>query len=579
MKALTKRAGRFEHASAQKATGATYTPTALSNFVSDQMLADWHVPPSGSLRLLDPAVGDGELLCSLIAGLPASARKRARVVGFDCDSNALEVARRRLSLLVESHQLELVHGDFLESAGATAPSGGLFTSHTLGAFDLVIANPPYVRTQVMGSHIARGLAEAFGLTGRVDLYQAFILAIAKCLKPSGTMGLIVSNRFMSTKAGATVRRALIEQTRLKRVWDLGDTKLFDAAVLPAVIVANGRVEASGDAASFTSIYSDEGPAEHYVTSVFDALGFQGVVEITDGRRFAVSSGRLDHAPGPDGVWRVSTDQGDTWLATVARHSWKTFGDIGKVRVGVKTCADKIFIRSDWDSLGVSQRPELLRALTTHHVGRPFRAAPDDVRREILYPHEIAGGRRTPVNLQRFPKSRAYLESHRAELEARSYVLEAGRQWYEIWVPHDPETWSRPKLVFRDISEEPCFWMDLDQTVVNGDCYWISSARPEDEDLLWLATGVANSSFITAFYDRRFNNRLYAGRRRFITQYVEQFPLPDPGLDSAREIIASAREIYSAGSEELRQSLRHELNRQVWRVFGFSDKEATRQRNL
>src|SRR5256885_12094823 len=47
-----------------------------------------------------------------------------------------------------------------------------------------------------------------------------------------------------------------------------------------------------------------------------------------------------------------------------------------------------------------------------------------------------------------------LERHREALEARRYVVEAGRQWYELWVPQDPAAWEAPKLVFRDISEHP-----------------------------------------------------------------------------------------------------------------------------
>ena len=38
----------------------------------------------------------------------------------------------------------------------------------------------------------------------------------------------------------------------------------------------------------------------------------------------------------------------------------------------------------------------------------------------------------------------------------------------------------------------------------------------------LLLAVANSSFITKFYDIAFHNKLYAGRRRFMTQYVKKF---------------------------------------------------------
>ena len=97
------------------------------------------------------------------------------------------------------------------------------------------------------------------------------------------------------------------------------------------------------------------------------------------------------------------------------------------------------------------------------------------------------------------------------------VLDAGREWFEIWVPQDPDRWVAPKLVFRDISEKPTFWIDTTGGIVNGDCYWLAAEKAEDTDLLWLACAVANSAFIEEFYDHRFNNKLYSGRRRFITQ--------------------------------------------------------------
>jgi hypothetical protein len=77
-----------------------------------------------------------------------------------------------------------------------------------------------------------------------------------------------------------------------------------------------------------------------------ALNAVDVVEVADGRHFQVRHGKLDTNGTPNGVWRIATNTVDTWLTTVDAHRWGTFRDIGKIRVGVKTCADKIFIRDD-----------------------------------------------------------------------------------------------------------------------------------------------------------------------------------------------------------------------------------------
>jgi hypothetical protein len=153
------------------------------------------------------------------------------------------------------------------------------------------------------------------------------------------------------------------------------------------------------------------------------------------------------------------------------------------------------------------------------------------------------------------------------------VLAAGRQWYEIWVPQDPEAWDQPKLVFRDIAERPAFWIDEEHTVVNGDCYWMVADRQRDPRLLWLAAAVGNSSFVEAFYDRRFHNKLYAGRRRFMTQYVEQFPLPAPESPVGRALLQKARQLYEACGQPHADGIAAELDRLVWEAFGLPAEEA------
>jgi hypothetical protein len=474
-------------------------------------------------------------------------------------------------------ELRLEMGSFLEfvlETGDISAMSSLFSTSEHPKFDLIIANPPYVRTQIMGATQAQALSATFGLGGRVDLYHAFLIGMAQVLKPGGTAGIIVSNRFMTTKGGSGVRAALRDRFVLRHIWDLGDTKLFNAAVLPAVILAEGRNGHEPVPPAFSSIYETTAPATLEAVNPLAAVALDGTVALADGRRFRVQHGTLDSSGVRDDVWRIATNSGDAWLATVTAHTWATFRDIDKIRVGVKTCADKVFIRDDWDDMG-QERPEILRSVTTHHIAGRYRPASANHGRFILYPHETIGQQRQAMDLARYPKTRAYLETHRATLEARSYVIEGGRHWYELWVPQDPGRWAAPKLVFRDISERPTFWLDLDGTIVNGDCYWLTCRRPDQEDLLWLAAAVANSSFAEAFYDHRFHNKLYSGRRRFITQYVEQFPLPDPKTPLVRDIVAGAKAIYQTAGSPERQALEANLDHMVWEAFGLSLEEVCR----
>ena len=571
---------RYKKVTEEKAGGATYTPKVLADFVAKEVVgAARFTPASGTIRLLDPATGDGELLLSVLAQLVWRSVAAIEVHGFETDLPALNTAIARIKQSFPTVALHLTHGNFLDFViDQVRPHdiGGLFEQEGAApSYDLIIANPPYVRTQIMGAEQAQLLADQFGLAGRVDLYYAFIVGMAHVLKPSGIGGIIVSNRFMTTKSGGAVRQAIREHFNVRHVWDLGDTKLFDAAVLPAVLLVEKHKGHERVSAGFTSIYATDAEPTQHATDAIAALRCDGVVKIEDGRCFTVKNGTLDISASADAVWRVATVESDDWLSTVEAHTFQRFGDIGKIRVGVKTCADKVFIRTDWDEMPTAARPDLLRPLTTHHMARRFRAGAGKKARFILYPHESINGQRRAVDLATHPQSAAYLEQHRKTLEARTYVIEGGRQWFEIWVPQDPACWDAPKLVFRDISEEPTFWLDLEGTIVNGDCYWLTSAKPEQTDHLWLAAAVANSSFIETFYDHSFNNKLYAGRRRFITQYVERFPLPAPALPSSRNIVALAQQIYAAVGTSEANVFAAQLDGLIWEAFGVRPKEAAR----
>lgn len=560
----------------RKDSGAHYTPAILSDFVASQITAQIDLTHSTTFRILDPALGDGELIISLLRAIRNIWKgNNIEVYGFDTDNNALKIAFDRIREEFPDIPVFFSNEDFLEYA-IRCGRNDLF-SPTIEKFDVVIANPPYVRTQVLGAKDAQRIANIFNLSGRIDLYHAFLLGISMVLKPGGLTGVITSNRFMTTKSGGCVRNAIINEFKILYVWDLGDTQLFEAAVLPSVLLLkrkNGSDTYS--IPGFTSIYSTTARVEdRVVANVLDAINFPGIIKTESGQFFEIKVGLLDHGQSNDGVWHISTENSTNKLAIVKANTYCTFGDIGKIRVGIKTTADKVFIRSDWSTLPKDEQPELLFPLITHHVARRYRMEESSTPLFVLYPHIFINGKRTTVDLKDFPNTSNYLEKNRITLEARDYVISSGRKWFEIWVPQDPSAWSKPKLIFRDISEKPTFWLDLNGGIVNGDCYWLVSNKPDHDELLWLALAIGNSSFIEWFYDHSFNNKLYSGRRRFMTQYVEKFPLPQPNTELGKEIIRLAKIAYDKVLSNELATIEKDLDLLIWKAFGLSDEEIPR----
>ncbi|MBD2277348.1 Eco57I restriction-modification methylase domain-containing protein [Aphanizomenon flos-aquae] len=570
---------RYQNVSEEKLDGATYTPSILADFLAEKIIdivkqRDFSSP----IKILDPAVGDGQLLLSLLRSFENIEKFNLEIYGFDTNSHALEIAKDKIKQEFPKIICNFWNENFLEFVSPQLDNYrtlNLFEPIFEQSYHVVIANPPYVRTQIIGGTQAQKIAKQFGLSGRVDIYYAFILGIASILHPQGVAGIITSNRFMTVKSGISVRKAILNNFNIRHVWDLGDTKLFSAAVLPAVLLVEGRNTLKENFTAFTSIYETKNPAQEFADNPIEAISKQGNIKISDGRSFLVQHGELNSNINNGGIWSITTAKIDSWLKTVESHTWATFRDIGDIRVGVKTCADKVFICSDWQKMSEVEKPELLKSLTTHHIARQFKPVETKQPKQILYPHEVIEGHRNAVDISLYPRSKAYLELYRTQLEDRKYVINAGRKWYEIWVPQDPAAWQYPKLVFRDISEKPTFWIDLSGSVINGDCYWLMSKNPQNIDLLWLAVAVANSTFIENFYDYRFHNKLYAGRRRFMTQYVEHFPIPNPQSYIGRAIIQKAKDIYNVIPSLEADITWRELDSMIWESFGLAIEEISR----
>ena len=452
----------------------------------------------------------------------------------------------------------------------------------LGKFDLVITNPPYVRTQVLGADVSRQLAARFHLKGRIDLTHAFVAIIGSLLVPDGVLALLCSNRFLSTRAGVNTRQMLSYDYRVHEVYDLGDTKLFEAAVLPAVVIAGkgGRQIQADSVIKFTRVYEtiEAGASSRTYASVLLALENDEDGRIAVGRKtFTIESGILVN-DNPRDPWQLGQGRDAQWIADVMAGCWKTYGEIAKIRVGIKTTADSVFMRDEWDSLPESIHPEtdLLLPLITHYDTRPWRVNTNPATK-VLYPYDLTAPRRRLLSLaDDYPRAMAYLKSHEERLRARRYVTEGGREWYEIWVPQRPSKWAEPKIVFPDISERPQFSIDKSGAVVNGDCYWISCAELPSMDIAYLMLAVANSSIGVRFYDTVCGNKLYSGKRRWITQYVEKLPLPDPTDDAARRAIELARKLCDSGlATGTRDEILSELDALITEAFFGSRRKKSR----
>jgi adenine-specific DNA-methyltransferase len=241
---------------AARALGAYYTPAALA-----EPLTRWAVR-AGSDSVLDPSCGDGAFLTKAVDRLlelgAAPRRLSDQVAGVDLDPRA--VARANGALLSRHPGLRwsrLGEGDFFRFDG--------------GAFDAVIGNPPYVRTQgrsVEDKLRALRAARAAGvdLSADASLWAPFVAAAAALVKPGGRLAMVVPREALFVNYTKPLLAAL--ERRFARVRLLAvDGLWFDGALVKvALLLGEGqgpgrsRLGEIRDLAGLGAEIGDSGPS-------------------------------------------------------------------------------------------------------------------------------------------------------------------------------------------------------------------------------------------------------------------------------------------------------------------------------
>lgn len=548
---------RYANETKEKTNGVVYTPIEMADYLAEQMIefSPLNFSNLTSVSILDPAAGEGELLIAIIRKIIAMKGNISIVaVGYETDATVASATKDRLSALFPDAQVQIYADDFLTTAETISDK-----------YDFIIANPPYIRTQILGSEKAKQIAQKIGLSGRVDIYYAFLIYTKRLLTDKGISGYITSNKFLTIKAGASVRDFMIDNYHIHTIVDFGDTKLFAASVLPCIVIFSIGQTPDGGTVHFTSIYetTDSRQVPVLCDSIFDHISESGLFETADGRTFTFQQGTLQDTQ-KGALWVITSDEKDKWLKEVNENTWMHFSDIGKIRVGIKTTADNVFIGNNWS--GDNADLELLQPLITHRDAGQIVSKKHEGW-QVLYTHTVINGKKVAIDIEKYPKSKSYLELHYEQLAKRKYLKKAHRNWYEIWVPQNPAAWKNRKIVFRDISECPEFWLDESGAIVNGDCYWIDIDDSVCEETVYLALAVANSKFIEKFYDAKFNTKLYSGKRRYMSQYVEQFPIPFLYSPNAQRAIDLVKKMITECADGDTSRYMNELNAIVDSMFG------------
>jgi len=386
-------------------------------------------------------------------------------------------------------------------------------------FDAVIGNPPYVRS-VNLKEVDPETWAYYGQAYRVatkrefDIYLCFVERGLDLLNAQGHFGMILPNKWFTTRVGESLRGLLSAQRAVKHVVDFGHLQVFGGVTTYTCLLFLGRSPC--DAARVAIL--DEARE--------DAQPLPG----------AEGKWQRDHIPCEAlgaGAWVFALGPAGALLDRLGKL--EDLDEIANVFMGTGTRADSVFfmerqgVRFYSRSLEkwVEIEDDLMRpSLTGKDIDR-YRYNSDNY---VLFPYRVAGedARLIPPDemATEYPEAWAYLrqEANREILEGRDKGAFRDRDdWYAYGRPQNMDLLARRKIVGPDVAGQAEFACDLEGRYIIDTAYAVRTKERVRISLLAL-TALLNSPLMT-FYLEQTGTDLRGGYFRMKTAYLNPFPLP------------------------------------------------------
>jgi adenine-specific DNA-methyltransferase len=443
-----------------------------------------------------------------------------------------------------------------------------------GGFDIVLANPPYVRQEKLDAIDQISYEHAFAEvhSGMADLLVYFYSRAVQVLRDGGQIAFITSSSFVKRAYGLPLCEFLCRCLVIRTVIDFGETPIFDATVEPYVLVGQKR----------PPDYSHEVDGHYLFAEIARRAGTRSSVaaaraEIEDLYYLL----REDHVRIPQSLFCESgwaIERAETiQLYTRLMSQGTPLGDYvrGRMYYGIKTGLNGAFV------IGEQERNDLISSdARSAEVIEPWLRGKDIKRWRAewtgLYVIAIQssgdsdasnawGQANNETEARRifkgeYPAVHDHLSSYERKLRSRA---DQGRWWWELRACAYYAEFKRSKVMWPEFARRVRFCAADSGVMANNKCYIWAEAPA------W-SLAILNSELIE-FILCQITKQVRGGFLQLYDHFVRRLPLVVPDDKLATQLSELAAEMVNDPTD---QGVEAQIEESVRRLYGIRDKDAT-----
>jgi len=436
-------------------------------------------------------------------------------------------------------------------------------------FDVVIANPPYVRQESIKEQKAYFKEHYRVYQGTADLYVYFVERGVNLLAAGGEFAYILPNKWMRANYGKPLRAWLKEQ-RIEEIVDFGDLPVFESATTYPCIL---RIGAGS-------------PRERFDAVQVATLDYPDLTDYVKAHAYPVNQTYLD-----DEGWSLADEKTQALLEKIraAGVPLGTYVD-GKIYYGIKTGLNEAFVIDE-----ATRERLIAEDPRSAEVIKPFLAGRDVKRYQPLELSKYLIFTRRGINIDSYPAIGRYLKQYKEKLIPRPRDWPSDKpwlgrkagsyQWYEVQDSIDYYLeFEKPKIIVPAIVQRGSYTYD-ERAFYSNDKTSIIPCT----DIYLL--GILNSK-VADFIVHLISSTKQGGYYEYKPMYVSQIPIrtidPSDPSDVARhdrmvalveKMLDLNKRLAAAKAPHEKEALAgmidatdREIDRLVYELYGLTEEE-------
>ncbi|MFC7688156.1 Eco57I restriction-modification methylase domain-containing protein [Ureibacillus sp. GCM10028918] len=506
----------FSNEIIKKNQGAVFTPKWLAQMITERTINHYkEYFNEQPIYVGDLSCGSGSFLNQLATSLETD----SKIYANDINKEYIFAAK----LLNQFENIEFACLDTLIELN-NSEQISLFESESVfknNNYDLIVGNPPYVRSQNLEEPYIEALkAEYDGfLDGNFDLTVPFIVNTINLLKDKGIAGLVVSNKFLTSKYGKQICNLLSRNTRIIEIIDFGDGQVFKGKTTYTCVIIFQKIgydeKLANNLISVTSF--DSGTQWD---SVGSAMKKAKIVSIEQSKLFA-HPWRLNNPLEEEILNKIDNIETTVSITSIFE----------KIIQGVRTGANKVFILDEKNKDIVEN--DVLREFIDGTNIRKFSI--EGINQFLIWPYEFdsSNGKVKLKNYseESYPKFNSYMELNKSVLESRS--IEKEDKIFQFSRSQNIIHMFKPKILIREMMPSIQIAADLEGKYAFSSGYaLIAKDMTKEEYHFW--TAILNTP-IMEYQFRKKTTQLHRGWFRVLKSHLVSLRLPIFSTDEIMQI--------------------------------------------